>query len=241
MRIGGIVFGLIVVLIGASLLLDNLDISGDYPARDYWPVILIALGFFGWIGKGLRPELGSMVLMALGGILLTQNLVDDKSFGDLWPALAIAVGISIIFGGTGRKNKKKKFAMKFQKGRNWGDHGPRGGSNRGNSSHDANEFLSGSERVVDGEYTGSLARVRLAGGSIDLTNATISEDGAVLELDVTLGGYKIRVPNDWKLDLQADVNMGEISDNRPDPESPREGSTLTIGGRIFMGGIEISN
>ena len=39
-----------------------------------------------------------MVLMALGGILLTQNLVDDKSFGDLWPALAIVVGIAIIFG-----------------------------------------------------------------------------------------------------------------------------------------------
>ncbi len=241
MRIGGMVFGAIVVLIGASLLLDNLDVTGDYPVGDYWPVILIALGFFGWIGKGLRPELGSMVLMALGGILLTQNLVDDKSFGDLWPALAIAVGISIIFGGTGRKNKKKKFAMKFQKGRNGGDHGPRGGHNRDKSSHDANEFFSGSERVVDGEYTGSLARVRLAGGSIDLTNATINENGAILELDVTLGGYKIRVPNDWKLDLQADVNMGEISDNRPDPESPREGSTLTIGGRIFMGGVEISN
>ena len=61
MRIGGIVFGLIVVLIGASLLLDNLDVTGDYPVGDYWPVILIALGFFGWIGKGLRPELGSMV------------------------------------------------------------------------------------------------------------------------------------------------------------------------------------
>jgi len=243
MKFGGIVFGLIVVVIGAALLFDNIDVSGDYPFSDYWPAILIALGFLGWIGKGLRPELGNMVLMSLGGILLTQNLRDDLSFGDLWPALAIAVGISIIFAPFNRKrNKKNKFKMRFEGRR--GHRGPgrsRKDSSTG-SSHDANEFFSGSERVVDGEYTGSLARVKLAGGSIDLTNATLPEDGALLELDIVLGGYKVKVPNGWSVEINADINMGEISDNREDHGGDTEsGPTLSIGGRVFMGGVEISN
>ncbi|MBT4126681.1 MAG: hypothetical protein HOJ22_05585 [Chloroflexi bacterium] len=246
MKFSGMVFGLIVVVIGAALLFDNIDVSGDYPFSDYWPVILIALGFLGWIGKGLRPELGNMVLMSLGGILLTQNINDDLSFGDLWPALAIAVGISIIFAPLNRKRSKKKFKMRFESGR--GHKGPgrfrtsSPGGPSGSSSHDANEFFSGSERVVDGEYTGSLARVKLAGGSIDLTNATLPEEGALLELDIVLGGYKIRVPKDWSVEINADINMGEISDNREDHGGDAEpGSTLSIGGRVFMGGVEISN
>ena len=242
MRISGIVFGLLVVVIGAALLFDNFDVSGDYPFSDYWPVILIAVGFLGWVGKGLRPELGNMVLMALGGILLTQNLVDDKSFGDLWPALAIAVGIAIIFGSGRNKRRKKKFEMKFKKHGKRSDWG--GWANRKHemSGHDSDEFFSGSERKVDGEYTGSLARVKLAGGSIDLSKATLPEDGATLELDVMLGGYKIRMPNDWKLVIIADVTMGDISDNRPSAsEGERTGPTLTIDGRVFMGGVEISD
>lgn len=242
MRIPGIIFGLIVVVIGAALLFDSFDVSGDYPFSDYWPVILIAVGFLGWVGKGLRPELGNMVLMALGGILLTQNLVDDKSFGDLWPALAIAVGISIIFGSGRNKRRKKKFAMKFQKSGKRSDWGGWGNRNREKSGNDSDEFFSGSDRTVDGEYTGSLARVKLAGGSLDLSKATLPEDGATLELDVMLGGYKIRLPNDWKLEVAADITMGDISDNRSDAsEGGRTGSTLTIDGRVFMGGVEISD
>jgi hypothetical protein len=75
------------------------------------------MGFLGWVGKGFRPELGNMVMMALGGILLTQNLVDDKSFGDLWPALAVAVGIAIIFGSGRNKRRKKKFENEVQEAR----------------------------------------------------------------------------------------------------------------------------
>jgi hypothetical protein len=33
MRISGIVFGLLVVVIGAALLFDNFGVSGDYPFK----------------------------------------------------------------------------------------------------------------------------------------------------------------------------------------------------------------
>jgi hypothetical protein len=236
MRFGGTIIGLVVVLIGAALLIDNLEFTDtDNIVGDYWPVILIALGFFGWIGKGLRPEMGSMVLMALGGILLTQNLVDDKSFVDLWPALAIAVGIGVIFGSRRKHRNRHGFGMKFYgKGKRWQNR------ERCRSNKDSSAFFSGGSRRFEGEYTGSTARVKLASDGLDLSDATLPEDGATLQLDVTLGEYKIRIPREWKVDLQTEVTMGEISDNRTPVEEPREGPTLTIGGKIFMGGVEIS-
>jgi hypothetical protein len=50
------------------------------------------------------------------------------------------------------------------------------------------------------------------------------------------------MPNDWKMVVTADVTRSDISVNRPDAsEDERTGSTLTIDGRVFMGGVEISD
>ncbi len=236
MRFSRTLFGLIVVLIGAVLLLDNLDISGSDIPGDYWPVILIVLGLAGWIGKSLLPGLGSMVLMSLGGILLAQNLVDDKSFVDFWPVLAIAVGVSILFGQRHGKRHKGRFIMGFHGGGNrWKNR------RRCHTNNDSDEYFSGEARQFGGEYTGSTARVKLGSERMDLSLATLPAEGATLSLDVTLGEYKIRVPDDWKLDIQADITMAEISDNRRPIEGDRTGPTLTVGGRVFMGGVEISS
>ncbi|MCI0775688.1 MAG: hypothetical protein J4O01_02620 [Chloroflexi bacterium] len=235
MRTGGMVFGLAVVLVGAAILFGNLDVSGSGAVGDYWPVLLIVIGFFGWVGRSLLPGLGSMLMMSLGGILLAQNLIADTSFGDLWPVLVIAIGVSIIFGPRHRRHHGRGYRMKFRGGgrrwrnRHWVD-----------SSHDSDALFSGGGRQVDGEYTGSRARVKLASDGIDLTAATLPEAGATLELDVLLGEYKIRVPNDWKLDIRAEVTMGQIDVNRPTVEEERSGPTLTIDGRVLMGGVEIS-
>lgn len=235
MRFGRVIFGLVVVLIGAALMLGKLDVAGTDIPGDYWPVILIAVGFIGWVSKGFLPSFGSLMLMTLGGILLTQNLVDDKSFVDLWPALAIAIGVSIIFGGRHRKGRKHGFGMKFKgRGSRWNERCKTGPSN------DSDAFFSGGGREIEGEYTGSRPRVKLASDGIDLTGATLPEDGATLNLDIMLGEYKIRIPNDWKLDIKAEVTLGQIEVNRPDVDGERTGPTLTIDGKLFMGGVEVT-
>ncbi len=236
MRFSGMVFGIVIVLVGAALLFGRLDLSGSDTVNDYWPVLLIVLGFSGWAGRSLLPGFGSLMLMTIGGILLAQNLIDDKSFVDLWPALAIAIGVSIIFGHRRRKRHGHGFRMKFQGGgRRWKN------QHRIGSRHDSDAFFSGGGRQVDGEYTGSKARVKLASDGIDLSVATLPEDGATLILDIMLGEYKIRVPNDWKLEIRAEVTLGQIEVNRPDVEEEPSGPTLTVDGRVLMGGVEITD
>lgn len=236
MRFSGMVFGIVVVLVGAALLFGKLDLSGSDTVSDYWPVLLIVLGLSGWAGRSLLPGFGSLMLMTFGGILLAQNLIEDKSFVDLWPALAIAVGVSIIFGTRRRKRHYRGFRMKFQgRGRRWKN------QHSIDSSHDSDAFFSGGGRQVDGEYTGSKARVKLASDGIDLSMATLPEEGATLNLDIMLGEYKIRMPNDWKLDIRTEVTMGQIEVNRQNVEEERSGPTLTVDGRVLMGGVEITD
>ncbi len=176
-----------------------------------------------------------MLMMSLGGILLTQNLVDDKSFGDLWPVLAIAIGVSILFGGGGRKHKKHGFGMNFQGGgKRWKNkHGHR-------SRSEASAFFSGGSRSFEGEYTGSTEKIRLGSGGIDFLKATLPEEGATIRLDIALGEYKIRVPKEWKVDIKTEITMAEIQDDREPAEDERTGPTLTVGGKVLMGSVHIS-
>jgi hypothetical protein len=236
MRIGGMIFGLVIVLLGAALLFDNLKVPGTGNIGDYWPVLVIILGASQWLGRRRLPGFGSLMIMTLGGVLLTQNLVDDKSFGELWPAFAIALGVSIVIGPFNRKRHRNGFRMKFEGGgRRWKNR------HRGSSRHDSDAFFSGGGQEVDGEYTGSRARVKMGSDGIDLSSATLPEDGATLELDILLGEYKIRVPNEWKLDIKAEVTMGQIEVNRLSVEEERSGPTLTIDGRVLMGGVGITD
>ncbi len=234
MRKGGnLGIGLILVVIGVLFLMDTLDVVDSDIPGDYWPVILIAIGVWGWLSRGFRPHFCSVLLMTLGGMFLAQNLVDDISFGDLWPVLVIVIGVSFVLAPGRRWGRKRRHR---QWGRNWQRSGQKTGS-----VHDTDELFSDSERQIEGEYTGSTASVRLAGGILDLTRATLPPEGATLDLDVTLGGYKIRIPADWQLDIRADVTFGELEDKRPTPSETRTGPTLTIEGRVFMGGVEITD
>ncbi|MDP6666947.1 MAG: hypothetical protein QF357_06065, partial [Dehalococcoidia bacterium] len=202
MRISGPIIGLVIALVGAAILFDNLDSSSNNNIPgDYWPVLLIVLGAWGWLGHGFRPGFGSVLLMTLGAIFLAQNLVDDTSIGDLWPILAIALGVSIVLGPKrgwsgrrGWKGGREKGAWVGGTG-NWG--------RRGRSRHDASELFSEREQQVEGEYTGSTASVTLGGGVLDLRNATLPDEGATLVADVKLGEYTVRVPADWQLDVKA--------------------------------------
>jgi len=87
--------GLVLVLIGAVLLLRQLDF--DIPNWIFsWEMILIALGLFLGARENFKP--GSwLVLLIIGGAFLADDFVpnlDIRKF--IWPALLIGVGLFMI-------------------------------------------------------------------------------------------------------------------------------------------------
>ena len=63
------ILGVIIVLVGVSLLLDQLDFEPAGHVMRFWPVILVAVGFLS-LSRGRRGSVTGVVLIFLGGWLL---------------------------------------------------------------------------------------------------------------------------------------------------------------------------
>ena len=99
----GIVFGAIVILIGALFLLSSLDRS-PIPVMTVWglwPVILIAVG--AWRFAATR-KWWALLLIALGALFLLGNLdVIPVDIGTYWPVILIAIGVWRLLASRGRR------------------------------------------------------------------------------------------------------------------------------------------
>lgn len=99
----GIVFGAIVILIGALFLLSSLDRS-PLPIMSIWglwPVILIAVGV--WRFAATRKPV-HLLLIALGALFLLGSLgIVPIDIGTHWPAILIAIGVWHLLASRGRR------------------------------------------------------------------------------------------------------------------------------------------
>jgi hypothetical protein len=99
------ILGVIIVLVGVSLLLDQLGFeSGDHVAR-FWPVILIAVGFLS-LSRGRRGSVTGLVLIILGGWLLLNTLgwLMLSPWEFIVPIAIVAIGARVMMRGTDHSN-----------------------------------------------------------------------------------------------------------------------------------------
>jgi predicted membrane protein len=83
-------------------------------------------------------------------------------------------------------------------------------------------------------------KVRAGGLDLDLTEATLSAEGAHVELDVAAGGVQVTVPADWRVYVVEHVDKGEVDIDVPDPETlPKDAPILTIQVEVKAGGVAI--
>ena len=96
-----ILFGLIVMLIGAMLLADRLDWTGFRLNVPLWPWLLILLGVArvgdrGSEGRSLNRT--GLWLMAVGAWgLVTEYRLLGVSYGRTWPLLVIIAGVFVMW------------------------------------------------------------------------------------------------------------------------------------------------
>lgn len=95
--------GIILMLLGASLLLLNVGISFPWQFWKYFPVALIAFGLWGLVSPTSHLDrVGGLWLLAAGLYCLFGifNLF-GLSWHDMWPIFIVATGASIMLrGGT---------------------------------------------------------------------------------------------------------------------------------------------
>jgi predicted membrane protein len=215
---GRLVAGLILLLIAIGLLLDRLDVwAFGQVMRTWWPAILILAGLL-MLVQAPRGTWG-WGLVAIGTLLLLSSLGVIPSIGPfILPAIVLVIALVLLAGAFGRSGKQKPPAVAANK---WS----------------RSAFFSGVEERVRGDaFTGGDATAIFGGVDLDLREAQLHKDGAVVEVTVLFGGVGIKVPPGIRVEAECTPIFGGVENKAG---STGDGPVLRITGFVMFGGVEI--
>jgi predicted membrane protein len=235
-----LVIGLIIVLVGGAMLVDNLWLEMDFDIWDFWPVLLIIAGLGMLIQpKFHRKELAGFIFVAVGILFLLDNLgYISFGFEDLWPILIIIVGVEIIRGGC-RTHRLKGHHRCC--GEDWDkDRHKNGTGNVSNGFVNVSAVLgSGNHIIADKELKGGVISATLGESVVDFRNAEMKGDRMEVTASAIMAGVELRVPPHWEVVLEGTPIMGSMENKARIPDQPTK--KLIVKGSAIMGAVEIKD
>jgi len=221
---GPAIFGLIVVTLGVLFLLDTTGVT-DNVFGDFWPLALMGLGVLWTYEERGRGFFGPAVfLLGLGFLLENLDVIGHDWLAVYWPVALILLGLSIVFGG-GRVKREGRWITPHATDEEW---------------LDAVAVLGGRKELVRSEtWHGGRATAVLGGVELDLREAHVAPEGAVLHVSTFMGGISLAVPESWEVRMHGTPILGGFEDKRSRVAEPT--STLEITGTAVLGGIEIKS
>jgi|HubBroStandDraft_1064217.scaffolds.fasta_scaffold03051_5 hypothetical protein len=232
----GLIFGFAIVAIGVLFLLDNFGVPVGF-LWGYWPVILIAVGLAKIVdSRETSGRTGGAIILLVGVVLIADKIplpfLSHRNIWDLWPLALIAFGFMTLWGALEGKGAVASAGVRW----NWG-----GPATPGN----CNMFsvFGGSNRKVSGDFKGADLVAVFGGGGLDLRNATMSVDEAVVSVNAIFGGFEIRVPETWLVEVHVAGIFGGHEDktHQPDPRLVPNPKRLLVRGSTIFGGLGVKN
>jgi len=234
------IFGLAIVAIGVLFLLDNFGVPVGN-VWSYWPVILIAVGLAKIVdSRDTSARTGGAIVLLVGVVFMADKLhlpfFNNRSLWDLWPLAIIAFGFMTLWGALEGKGADGFAGFRT---------GLRFGPNQPQAPGTCNMFslFGGSNRKVSGDFRGAELVAVFGGGGLDLRNATMSADEAVVTVNAVFGGFEIRVPDTWLAQVQVTGIFGGHEDktHQPDPRLVPNPKRVIIRGSTIFGGLGVKN
>lgn len=225
---GRLVAGLAIMLLGVLWTLDNLDLMESEAIVRWWPVVPLAIGFMKLTGWGMEknPGVGALLTVIGGMFLLDAMNLANVGVELIFPLLVIFVGVQL----TLRAWRGTSVA------------GPEPGQ------ADADDYVRSfavmgavTRRNESQAFRGGELSAVMGGVELDLTEARAANGRAVVDVFAIWGGIDIRVPDDWRVEVEATPIMAGVESNaRLAPDAVATG-TLVVRGFVMMGGVEIKN
>jgi hypothetical protein len=237
----GLAWGLVVIAIGLIFMLDQMGIvSAHHIFQFFWPVVLIFFGVEGVVFcSGPGRFWGSFLTLA-GVVLLLSN------FGYLhvrwslfWPLAIILWGIWILTRSLGGDSS---WGSKWVRPLSVGIGVEPGYASDAEDLHSDVVFSSTHRRITSKNFRGGKLAAVFGEIKIDLTEAEIEGDEAVIQIDAVFGAVEIRVPNTWLIASRGAGVFGEYSDRtlHAQPLGPGAKRLIVRGGAVF-GSVVIKN
>lgn len=218
-----LIIGLLLLMSGGALLLDNFGVLDAWYIIRLWPLALILMGVAIFL-QAERPagRLAGGFWTFIGTWLLLGNLrVLRLDLFDLWPVPLVLIGTYLIW-------------QAIQ-----GPTVPRGRDTE--SVFSALAMMSGVNRkVTAADFRGGEVTALLGGCKIDLRDATIASGEAVIDVFAFWGGIELLVPEGWSVVNRIVPVLGGADDRTRPPTDPSP-SRLVLRGMCVMGGVEVKH
>ena len=217
-----IVFGILLIGLGAVLALKALDIiSFNIFFEGWWTLLFIIPSIVGLFTE--RDKAGNVIVLVVFSLIFlsSQNFINSDMVWKLaLPIAVVAFGVSIIFSSL----KKKKQVVSHDKA-------PSDGEIR-----ESFAAFSGTDVKLDGEkFEGAKLTAVFGGIKYDLRGAVI-EDGCEIRLSAIFGGIDVIVPEG----VNVKSNVMGLFGGASDKTAKTEGApTVYISGECVFGGAEI--
>lgn len=222
-----LVVGVIIILLGSLLLADNLGfVNARHVLRGLWPLVLVVIGvIMVRAPEQRRSRSWGWVLITVGAWIFLSRLgwVHLSLWELLVPGLLLFVGGTLVWRAVADPAKEQA------------------GSEEHAEFVRSFAFLSGCEvRPVSRPFRGADLNAVMGGVKLDLTDARMEGESAVVDVFAFCGGVEIYVPPDWTVTSKTTTLLGGFIDKRR-PTSVVPTRTLFIRGMIVMSGVEVKN
>lgn len=216
-----VLFGALVVLIGALLLLETTGLVNTSGLLVYSPSLLVLVGVWALVQSGFRNVVGPVVLVgAAGGVqLLVLDFVTFDQLVAFWPVFLIAFGLSIILG-TYRSRVR--------------------GTDDAFSSLLA-AFGGVEARNTSQAFRGADLTAAFGGAELDLRDAAIVDRPAKVNAVALFGGVDVIVPRDWNVRMDVLPVLGAATDERPRRGEEHDEVDLVVTGSAAFGGVSVTD
>jgi hypothetical protein len=219
--IGVALIGIVIIAAGAVLLGGNLGlIDANYVFHNFGPVVLFLLGAALLARRRHDQVLFGLILMVVGawGFATQQQWVKVHFWAVVGPLMLVLAGGSVVWRAFNRPS-------------------PEG---VGDAYVRTFAVFSGAELRPTVPFEGADLTAVMGGVKLDLSNAPMARETAVIDVFALMGGAEIFVPRDCDVTVKVVSLMGGVSDKRRPATVPAT-KHLIIQGMAVMGGVEIKD
>lgn len=256
----GVIGGAMLALVGILLLSrGNGVIPEDLSGRQLWPLVFVWLGLMGLTRRRSFVSSAASLGIAGFGVALVLEKLGLLTLGitSFWPAALVAGGILVALRAVTRPAHRFGHGP-FGRGgfRRWHHHHQRHHHHHTHHQHQmvnadigaAGTFtravvLAGAQlRCESKVFTQGSLTATMSGVSLDLRQAVMQGDRAVLEVACTMSGVEIYVPTSWRVEVDVEPTLGAVEDStRTDVVPDGKSRVLVVRGYVNLGNVVLKN
>ncbi|MEJ5995460.1 LiaF domain-containing protein [Pedobacter sp. Du54] len=249
---GKVLAGLIIVLIGSLILIDNFGF--DLPSWVmHWSNLLIIIGLFIGVKHNFRNS-AWFILVLIGSIFtLKEAFGNGINFGKIiFPSILVILGLYILFKpktGFRHKARWKQFNQPEPftpyTEADTTESSSSSTEQKKTSSNDyldsVNVFGGSHQTIYSKNFKGGEITAVFGGCDVNLTQADF-EGEIVIDVTAIFGGAKIIIPAGWEVKSEVTAIFGGLDDKRSiQPITDGKPRLLIIKGIAMFGGVDIRN